>query len=246
MSILYTGTFTEAAALARLRLIEVMDEKIPVEAYAVQKVLRKRMQDCCFPMTESQVTSIKKTLGSLNPSTTAKELSYAEQDEAIRKKAPLPWRLKIRLPHVMLAWRMRLKDPGNAPVLGETITYIVTNNGGKQIFEKVNTLEDVKSKNLFVDRRYYLDSLRVPLENIFLPVCIQMFAPNNNSASPMQRKQNEARGKLEVENLIWRVVKSRTLKYDAVSRRESIESSPIVQAFKRAGGAGLKNAAKNN
>jgi hypothetical protein len=56
----------------------------------------------------------------------------------------------------------------------------------------------------------------------------------------MQRKQNEARGKLEVENLIWRVIKSRTLKYDAVSRRESIESSPIVQAFKRA------HAAKNH
>ena len=239
MSILYTGTFTEAAALARLRLIEVMDDKIPVEAYAVQKVLRKSMQDCCFPMTTSQVATIKKALGSTTTITT-QELSYAEQDEAIRKKVPLPWRLKIRLPHVMLAWRMRMKDPGNAPVLGETITYIVTNNGGKQIFEKVNTLEDVKTKKLFVDRRYYLDSLRVPLENIFLPVCIQMFAPNNNSASPMQRKQNEARGKLEVENLIWRVIKSRTLKYDAVSRRESIESSPIVQAFKRA------HAAKNH
>jgi hypothetical protein len=128
---------------------------------------------------------------------------------------------------------MRLKDPGNAPVLGETISYVVTNNGGKQIFEKVNTLEDVKSKKLFVDRKYYLDSLRVPLENIFLPVCIQNFAPNHTLGSALQKKQNEARGKLELENLIWRVVKTRALKYDSVSRRESIESSPIFKAFKR-------------
>ena len=65
MSILYTGTFVEAAALARLRLIEIMDDKIPVDAYAVQKVLRKSMQDCCHPMTALQVQSIKKELGTL-------------------------------------------------------------------------------------------------------------------------------------------------------------------------------------
>ena len=233
MSILHTGTFVDAAATARLRLIEVMDDKIPLEAYAIQKVLRKSMQDCCFPMTPIQVNTVKKAIGSplLNDS---QQLSYAEQDDAIRKKVDLPWKLRIRLPHVMLAWRWRLKDPGSAPVLGETLSYIVTNNGGKQIFEKVNTIEMVKTKKLFVDRQYYLNSLKVPLENIFLPICIQNLQMVGSSSSSLRLKETQARGKMEVEKLIWRVIKGRALKHDAVLRRECIESSPIAMAFKRA------------
>jgi DNA polymerase elongation subunit (family B) len=227
MSILHTGTFVDAAATARLRLGEIMDDKIPVEAYAVQKVLRKSMEDCCFPMTAVQVADIRKLLGT---SSTADQLSYAEIDDAIRKKIVLPWKLRIRLPHAMLAWRLRLKDPGNAPVLGETLSYIVTNNGGKQIFEKVNTLDAVRGQKLSVDRQYYLKSLRVPLENIFLPICAQNLCL---VSSKLQKKEQEARTKMEVEKLIWRVTKGRAMKFEAISRRESIESSPIARAFKK-------------
>jgi DNA polymerase delta subunit 1 len=238
MSILHTGTFVEAAATARLRLLEIFDDKILVDSYAIQKVLRKSMQDCCFPMTSSQICEIRKALcgGKVAESGGAVEqLSYAEQDDAIRKKVPLPWKLRIRLPHVMLAWRMRLQDPGSAPVLGETLSYVVTNNGGKQIFEKVSTLEAVKSKKLFVDRQYYLNALRVPLENIFLPICIQEIVKSQTpTASLLRKKENEARGKAEVDKLIWRVIKGRALKYEAISRKESVQASPIAQAFKRA------------
>jgi len=233
MSILHTGTFVEAAATARLRLIEIMDDKIPLEAYAVQKVLRKSMQDCCFPMTPIQIKTVRLAIGS-SIIDDNQQLSYAEQDDAIRKKVALPWKLRIRLPHIMLAWRWRLQDPGSAPVLGETLSYIVTNNGGKQIFEKVNTIDMVRAKKLFVDRQYYLNSLRVPLENIFLPICIQNCPSSTLSGSALKQKENQARGKMEVEKLIWRVVKGRALKHDAVLRRESIECSPIAMAFKKA------------
>jgi len=141
----------------------------------------------------------------------------------------------------MLAWRVRLQDPGSAPVLGETLSYVVTNNGGKQIFEKVNTLEAVKSKKLFVDRQYYLNAMKVPLENIFLPICIQEIVKSQTltkSPSLLRQKENEAKGKVEVDKLIWRAVKGKSLKYEAVSRRESVEASPIAQAFKRAAVAG--------
>ena len=240
MSILHTGTFIEAAATARLRLVQILDDSIPVESYAVQKVLRKSMQDCCFPMTASQVNEVRMGLqGRLHVRTgEVEQLSYAEQDEAIRRKIILPWKMRIRLPHVMLAWRLRLQDPGSAPVLGETLSYVVTNNGGKQIFEKVNTLDAVKAKKLFVDRQYYLNSLRVPLENIFLPICIQQFSAQASTCSALKKKENDARGKAEVDMLIWRVIKGRAMKHDAVSRRESIESSPIARAFKRAANVG--------
>lgn len=244
MSILHTGTFVEAAATARLRLLEIFDDKISVDAYAIQKVLRKSMQDCCFPMTNSQICDVRKALRGSKAAETAgsvEQLSYAEQDDAIRKKISLPWKLRIRLPHVMLAWRVRLQDPGSAPVLGETLSYVVTNNGGKQIFEKVNTLEAVKSKKLFVDRQYYLNAMKVPLENIFLPICIQEIVKSQTltkSPSLLRQKENEAKGKVEVDKLIWRAVKGKSLKYEAVSRRESVEASPIAQAFKRAAVAG--------
>jgi len=140
---------------------------------------------------------------------------------------------------------MRLQDPGSAPVLGETLSYVVTNNGGKQIFEKVNTLEAVKSKKLFVDRQYYLNALKVPLENIFLPICIQEIVKSaglttTTSSSLLKKKENEARGRAEVDRLIWRVIKGKALKYESVSRRESVEASPIAQAFKRAAAASMQ------
>jgi DNA polymerase delta subunit 1 len=252
MSILHTGTFVDAAATARLRLLEIFDDKIVVDSYAIQKVLRKSMQDCCFPMTSAQICEIRKGLSGgkgevedVMPGAVVEQLSYAEQDEAIRKKIPLPWKLRIRLPHVMLAWRMRLQDPGSAPVLGETLSYVVTNNGGKQIFEKVNTLEAVKSKKLFVDRQYYLNALKVPLENIFLPICIQEIVKSaglttTTSSSLLKKKENEARARAEVDRLIWRVIKGKALKYESVSRRESVEASPIAQAFKRAAAASMQ------
>ena len=82
------------------------------------------------------------TAGSHAESRGAPQLTYAEQDDAIRLKIPLRWRLRIRLPHVMLAYRMREADVGSAPVSGDIIRYIVTNNGrGNKIWEKAETLE---------------------------------------------------------------------------------------------------------
>ena len=36
-------------------------------------------------------------------------LTEAEIDEAIRKKVELRWRILRKLPHVLVAWKMRLK-----------------------------------------------------------------------------------------------------------------------------------------
>ncbi len=150
-SILHTGGSTDAAALVRQRLVELMDDTLPLEAYAIQKTLRKSMQDVCFPMTMEEVSSVreqlharqkKESLSSVSDSRVGGQLSYAEQDEAIRFKIALKWRLRIRLPHVMLAYRMRECDVGSAPVSGDVIRYLVTNNGrGTKIWEKVETVE---------------------------------------------------------------------------------------------------------
>jgi hypothetical protein len=119
-----------------------MDDVLPLETYAIQKTLRKSMQDVCFPMTAEEVGCVRKKLGKPDGGPKGDQLSYAEQDEAIRLKIELPWKLRVRLPHVMLAYRMRKKDVGSAPVSGDVIRYIVTNNGqGDKIWAKVETLE---------------------------------------------------------------------------------------------------------
>jgi DNA polymerase delta subunit 1 len=138
-SILHTGSETEATALVRGRLTELMDDTVPMEAYAIQKTLRKTMQDVCYPMTAAEIASIRKKLPQPGK---GDQLSYAEQDEAIRLKIDLPWRIRVRLPHVLLAYRMRKKDAGSAPVSGDIIRYIVTNNGqNDKVWAKAESLE---------------------------------------------------------------------------------------------------------
>ena len=143
-SILHTGKSQDAAALVRQRLVELMDDTLPLEAYAIQKTLRKSMQDVCYPMLPDEVSTVRAKLRAKGSSSvsSAPQLTYAEQDDAIRLKIGLRWRLRIRLPHVMLAYRMRERDVGSAPVSGDVIRYLVTNNGrGTKIWEKVETLE---------------------------------------------------------------------------------------------------------
>ena len=49
----------------------------------------------------------------------------------------------------------------------------MTHNGGTKIFEKVETPETVVERRIPVDRNYYIESLRVPMGNIFLPIVRQ-------------------------------------------------------------------------
>jgi DNA polymerase elongation subunit (family B) len=130
-SILESGTATDAAATVRRALLDVVEDRLPYEAYAVKKTLRKGMADCCHPMRPAELLEIRGQLrgAHTNGGSTA-QLSYAEQDEAIHKRIKLRWRPRVRLPHVLLAWRLRLADPGSAPVPGESIEYVITNNGG--------------------------------------------------------------------------------------------------------------------
>jgi DNA polymerase delta subunit 1 len=143
-SILHSGSEAAAADLVRRRITELMDDELPLETYAIQKTLRKSMQDVCFPMSADQVATVRKLLAErgAQQGKGGAGLSYAEQDEAIRLKIALPWKIRVRLPHVMLAYRLRQKDTGSAPVSGDVIRYIVTNNGqGDKIWAKAETLE---------------------------------------------------------------------------------------------------------
>jgi hypothetical protein len=93
----------------------MFQDAVPVKEYAIQKVLRKNMQDCAHPMTRQELKDIRKQIES--PYLTEKDddsaalipLTEAEIDEAIRRGVALRWRVLRKLPHVLVAWKMRLK-----------------------------------------------------------------------------------------------------------------------------------------
>ena len=232
-SILRSGDITDAAATVRRRLLDITQDKMPLQAYAIQKTLRKTMQDCSLPMSRQELIEIRQKLSAHYRGGKQEEpLSYQEQDQCIYNKIRLAWKTRVKLPHVCLAWRLRLLDPGSAPVLGESISYLVTVNGGKQIADKVESLERVsKNAALVVDRSYYLQSLEIPLQNIFLPVFLQrlLLGLKKDKAN----KDDEARAHKMVKDALWTCVANVPLTQDAEKRKASIAASPLAMMFKR-------------
>ena len=84
-------------------------DKIPLEDYAIQKVLRKSIQDCSHSMTALELGEIRKKIKSPYQDDTALPLTEAEVDEAIRRGTPPKWKIIRKLPHVAVAWKMRLQ-----------------------------------------------------------------------------------------------------------------------------------------
>ena len=221
-SILGTGSDVDAAAMVRQRLVEVLEDKVSVEDYSIRKTLRKTYADCCKPMTRSELCAVRRAIGQAADDHGA-PLTYAEEDAAIMAKVRLPYRQRIRLPHVNLAWRLRLKDPGSAPVPGEAITYVVTCNGGGRAGEKVETPDAVVARHIPVDREYYVQSLRVPMEAIFGPIAAQRLRG--------QRKHSDAAVAAELDQKLWSVLRGRRFSEAPEAKRARIEHSPIAMAF---------------
>ena len=230
ISILQSGDVVDAAATVRLRLLDVVRDKIPLQQYAISKTLRKTIQDCSLPMSDQELREIRKQLGKHHIKDEV--LSYEDQDICIRKKINLPWKSRVKLPHVTLAYKLRLLDPGNCPVLGEAIQYVVISNGAKQIADKAESVERVtKNAALVVDRQYYLDALLVPLDNVFYPVSLQklLLSLKKNKAS----KDDETRAHKMAKDMLWDCVRGMPLQQDAAKRKASIQASPIAMLFKK-------------
>jgi hypothetical protein len=212
-------------------LLDVVEDRIPLAKYAINKTLRKTIQDCSLPHSRQELHEIRVKLGSLHIDST-EQLTYAEQDECIYKKIKIVWKSRVKLPHVCLAWRLRMQDPGSAPVPGESLNYIVTVNATKQIADKVETLEHVeKNPAIVVDRAYYLKSLETPIGNLFGPVFLQRILASRGRTRAT--KQDEEDAQKQVENFIWIQIAGKPLTQAKEKRAASIAASPLGLAFKR-------------
>ena len=120
---------------------------------------------------------------------------------------------------------------------GESIAFVVAHNGGTKVFEKVETPAAIVEQRLPVDRGYYLKALRVPMDNIFLPIVRQRLARAASVAAATKKqqmrleKETEERAVAEVKRLLWRVIANKQLQEDAAKKRACIEASPIARAF---------------
>jgi len=74
--------------------------------------------------------------------------------------------------HVELAERMRKRDAGSAPALGDRVAYVMVKGAsGSRGYENSEDPIFVLENNLPIDTKYYLDNqLSKPLERIFEPI----------------------------------------------------------------------------
>lgn len=75
-------------------------------------------------------------------------------------------------PHVELAERMRKRDPGSAPNVGDRVAYVIIKTAsGDKNYEKSEDPLFVLENSLPIDTKYYLDNqLSNPLTRIFEPI----------------------------------------------------------------------------
>ncbi|KAH0536846.1 DNA-directed DNA polymerase delta [Glutinoglossum americanum] len=74
--------------------------------------------------------------------------------------------------HVELAERMKKRDPGSAPTLGDRVAYVIIKGaGGAKNYERSEDPLFVLEHNVPIDTKYYLDNqLAKPLSRIFDPI----------------------------------------------------------------------------
>lgn len=73
--------------------------------------------------------------------------------------------------HVELAKRMRKRDAGSAPTLGDRVAYVIINSSSSKNYEKSEDPLYVLENSLSIDVKYYLENqLSNPLLRIFEPI----------------------------------------------------------------------------
>ena len=75
-------------------------------------------------------------------------------------------------PHVEVAERMKKRDAGSAPSLGDRVAYVIVKGaGGSRNYERAEDPLFVLENNVPIDAKYYLDNqLTKPLRRIFDPI----------------------------------------------------------------------------
>lgn len=130
----------------------------------VQKVLNLLLIDRDPKSAEAFVKKIVSDLVADNI-----DLSFLVISKALSKKGE---DYKAKQAHTELAEKMRKRDPGSAPRMGDRIPYVITENvKSAKAYEKSEDPIYVLEHGIPIDTKYYLENqLQGPLERLFGPI----------------------------------------------------------------------------
>lgn len=102
----------------------------------------------------------------------SKDFGDDDDDEFSKGAAKKDNQYKGKQAHVELALRMRKRDAGSAPTLGDRVAYVIIKGAaGAKNFERSEDPIWVLENNLPIDTKYYLENqLAKPLGRIFDPI----------------------------------------------------------------------------
>lgn len=97
------------------------------------------------------------------------DLSFLVISKTLSKKED---QYAAKQPHVALAEKMRKRDKGSAPRLGDRIAYVIVDNAkNSRAYEKSEDPIYVLEHGLQIDTKYYLENqLQKPLSRLFTPI----------------------------------------------------------------------------
>ncbi|KAJ2904841.1 DNA polymerase delta catalytic subunit [Zalerion maritima] len=128
----------------------------------IEKILRMILIDQDVPGAQSYV---KETIADLLQ-------NKVDMSKLVITKALTKESYDAKQAHVELAHRMRKRDPGSAPGLGDRVAYVMVKGvSGSRNFENSEDPIYVLEHNVPIDTKYYLENqLAKPLSRIFEPI----------------------------------------------------------------------------
>ena len=136
------------------RLVQIVIETV------LKKILIDRDLDGAQDYVRETISSLLQNKIDLSMLVITKALTKRDED------------YKAKQAHVELAERMKKRDAGSAPALGDRVAYVIVKGaGGSKNYEKSEDPIFVLENNVPIDTKYYLDNqLANPLGRIFEPI----------------------------------------------------------------------------
>lgn len=136
---------------------DLLQNKIDLSKLVITKALTKASKTEAVDEQDSKAATNAK-----NPKyeKNAKDEKSAKNEYAVKQA------------HVELADRMRKRDAGSAPALGDRVAYVIVKGAaGAKNYERSEDPIFVLENNVPIDTKYYLDNqLAKPLGRIFVPI----------------------------------------------------------------------------
>jgi DNA polymerase delta subunit 1 len=232
--LLSRGTVKNAQAFVRTCLLDVLQDRVPLEKFIVSKSLRDDYVTTVPDEIRNHSSPNKPR--SLNDKTAAFNVV---KDYADKYNLPQPI---SSLAHRVLADRMAERDPGTAPKVGDRVQYVYVAENGNQSKQgdRIEHVDYVRANKLHYDATFYVDhQIQNPVAQLFA-LCIEQLdgykrpavsydAVYQKSLSTIRTKQPDLTPSELEEEATLLVLKHKEKQIDSLMFLGSPELSAIVR-----------------